>query len=301
MESIAGTTQSKPGIFSFPAGITAWYEPYTLQNTLEYQGKYYVCGTGRQPILRNKMENDNYYLLTLAAIAKEIQQRGEKRECAVNLGAGLPLAGFGREKKAFREYLLRSSQPVNFKFEGISYQAAIQDVRLFPQGCSAIAVHPELIRGEPSVLLMDVGGWTVALMRLDNGIPNASACRSLELGMIRCIDEAKEQVRRETGLSVTDAQVERVLAGQKVICKDGRECPECHSKTGADLHRSPAVRDHGSRLRFKSSPGSDAGRWSLRDQRGNPAPGRPALVFTLLHDKVFERILGQLSGGVSKK
>ena len=61
--------------FSFPAGITAYrYEPYTLQNTLEY----YVCGTGRQPILRNKMENDNYYLLTLAAIAKEIQQRGEK-------------------------------------------------------------------------------------------------------------------------------------------------------------------------------------------------------------------------------
>ena len=127
----------------------------------------------------------------------------------MNLGAGLPLAGFGREKKAFREYLLRSSQPVSFKFEGISYQAAIQDVRLFPQGCSAIAVHPELIRGEPSVLLMDVGGWTVDLMRLDNGIPNASACRSLELGMIRCIDEAKEQVRRETGLSVTDAQVER--------------------------------------------------------------------------------------------
>ena len=65
--------------FSFPAGITAyWYEPYTVQNTLEYQGKYSVCGTGRQPILRNKMENDNYYLLTLAAIAKEIQQCGEK-------------------------------------------------------------------------------------------------------------------------------------------------------------------------------------------------------------------------------
>ena len=127
------------------------------------------------------MENDNYYLLTLAAIAKEIQQRGEKRECAVNLGAGLPLTGFGREKKAFREYLLRSSQPVSLKFEGISYQAAIQDVSLFPQGCSAIAVHPELIRGEPSVLLMDIGGWTVGLMRLDNGIPNASACRSLEL------------------------------------------------------------------------------------------------------------------------
>ena len=62
--------------FSFPAGVTAYsHEPYTLQNTLQYGGKFYVCGTGRQPILRNKMENDNYYLLTLAAIAREIQHR----------------------------------------------------------------------------------------------------------------------------------------------------------------------------------------------------------------------------------
>ena len=197
------------------------------------------------------MENDNYYLLTLAAIAKEIQQRGEKRECAVNLGAGLPLAGFGREKKAFREYLLRSSQPVNFKFEGISYQVTIQDVRLFPQGYSAIAVHPELIRGEPSMLLMDVGGWTVDLMRLDNGIPNASTCRSLELGMIRCIDKAKEQVRRETGLSVTDAQVERVLAGQScsmdenarsVIQKQGRIYTEALLSAATVFHSVPTRR-----------------------------------------------------------
>ena len=64
------------------------------------------------------------------------------------------------------------------------------------------------------MLLMDIGGWTVGLMRLVNGIPNASACRSLELGMIRCIDEAKEQVRWETGLSDTNAQVEHVLARQ---------------------------------------------------------------------------------------
>lgn len=51
--------------FSFPAGIAVYsHEPYTLQNTLEYGGKFYVCGTGRQPILRNKTENDNYYLLS---------------------------------------------------------------------------------------------------------------------------------------------------------------------------------------------------------------------------------------------
>ena len=63
---------------SFPAGITRYgeHEPYTRQGLLEVGGGFFVCGTGRQPIQRDKTVNDNYYLLTLAAIAKEIKQRG---------------------------------------------------------------------------------------------------------------------------------------------------------------------------------------------------------------------------------
>ena len=289
--------------FSFPAGIAAYrHEPYTLQNTLEYGGKFYVCGTGRQPILRNKTENDNYYLLTLAAIAKEVKQRGEKAECSATIAAGLPLAGFGREKKSFREYLLRSSQPVGFKFEGLPYKITIQDVKLFPQGYSALALHPELVQGEPSVLLMDVGGWTVDLMRLDNGVPNAVTCRSLELGMIRCIDEIKEQVRRDVGLSVTDAQVERVLSGkpcslsddvQGIIRHQGRFYTEkllsAAMEAGFDLKTIPVVMLGGGAAVIKRNVAPQDGL---------------CRVFALVDDRVnaegFERILGQFSGGVSK-
>ena len=213
-----------------------------------------MCGTGRQPLLRSKTANDNYYLLTLAAIAKEIQRRGEKTTCSVTLAAGLPLAGFGREKKGFRGYLLRSSQPVCFKFEGIAYKITIEDVKLFPQGYSAIALHSELIQNEPSVLLMDIGGWTVDMMRLDNGSASAGTCRSLELGMIRCLDEAREQVLRDTGLSLTDAQIERVLSGQPcsmdeeargVIERQGRQYTEhllsAAMEAGFDLKALPVV------------------------------------------------------------
>lgn len=289
--------------FSFPAGIAVYsHEPYTLQNTLEYGGKFYVCGTGRQPILRNKTENDNYYLLTLAAIAREIKQRGENTECSVTLAAGLPLAGFGREKKFFREYLLRSSQPVCFKFEGVPYKITIEDVKLFPQGYSAIAIHPELIQNEPSVLLMDIGGWTVDLMRLDNGVPNASTCRSLELGMIRCIDETKEQVRRDVGLSVTDAQVERVLAGKpcsmdekarSIIRRQGRLYTErllsAVMESEFDLKAIPVVMLGG---------GASVVKGNVSPQDGL------CRVFALTDDRVnaegFERILGQFSGGLGK-
>ena len=102
---------------SFPAGLTSYgeHEPYTRQGLLEFGGCFFVCGSGRQPIQRDKTANDNYYLLTLAAIAKEIRQRGLPPECSVRIAAGLPLTSFGRDKPKFRDYLLRSNQPVNYK------------------------------------------------------------------------------------------------------------------------------------------------------------------------------------------
>ena len=240
---------------SFPSGIIEYdYEPYTMQNVLQYRGKYYVCGTGRQTLVKNKTSNDNYYLLTLAAIAEEIKHRKAERKTEVILAVGLPLSSFGREKQGFREYLLRKEQPVRFLYESEWYEIQIKDVKLFPQGYSALALHPEYLKNEPSVLLVDVGGWTVDLMRLDNSVPNAATCRSLELGVIRCIDETAEQVRRNTGLSVTEIQIERVLNGQscsmdpaakEIIVRQGRLYTEkilsAIMEAGFDLKAIPSV------------------------------------------------------------
>ena len=167
---------------------------------------------------------------------------------------------------------------------------------------SALMIHPELLQNEPSVLLMDIGGWTVDLMRLDNNVPNAATCRSLELGMIRCIDEVKEQVRRDVGLSVTDAQVERVLAGKPcsmdedargIIQKQGRLYTErllsAAMEAGFDLKAIPVVMLGG---------GAAVVKRNVAPQDGL------CRVFALLDDRVnaegFERILGRLSGGVGK-
>ena len=241
---------------SFPAGLTSYgeHEPYTRQGLLEFGGGFFVCGSGRQPIQRDKTVNDNYYLLTLAAIAKEIQQRGLPPECSVRIAAGLPLTSFGRDKPKFREYLLRSKQPVNYKFEGVEYSITIEEVAVFPQGYAALMTETGLLQDEPSMLLMDLGGWTVDLMRIDNAIPVADTAHSLELGMIRCVDDIREQVRRETGLSLTDAQIENMLAGQPctvsetvrdIVNRQGRKYTEhllsATMESGFDLHAIPAV------------------------------------------------------------
>ena len=45
---------------SFPAGLTSYgeHEPYTRQGLLEFGGCFFVCGSGRQPIQRDKTIND---------------------------------------------------------------------------------------------------------------------------------------------------------------------------------------------------------------------------------------------------
>ena len=297
-----GYAAMKTAHFSFPSGLVAYeHEPYTLKDVLEYGGKFYVVGSGRQALQKNKTQTEDYYLLTLAAIAKELSFRHAEPAAEIHLAAGLPLTSFGREKNAFRDYLLRDGRTVSFRYEGQEYSITIRKVSLFPQGYAAVLTQSILL-DEPSVIVADIGGWTVDLMRLDNRIPNASTCRSLELGMIRCIDETKEQVRRDTGLSVTDAQVERVLAGKScsmdedarnIIQKQGRLYTErllsATMESGFDLKAIPVVMLGG---------GASVVKGNVSEQDSL------CRVFALIDDKVnaegFERILGQFSGGVGK-
>ena len=206
-----GYAAMKTAHFAFPSGLVAYeHEPYTLSNVLEYNSKFYVVGSGRQPLQKDKTQAEDYYLLTLAAIAKELAYRNAETVAGVHLAAGLPLTSFGRDKKVFRDYLCRDGKPVSFRFEGQDYTITISKVSLYPQGYAAVLTQSSLLN-EPSVIVADIGGWTVDLMRLDNRIPNAATCRSLELGMIRCLDEICEQIRRSLGLSMTAAQIESVL------------------------------------------------------------------------------------------
>ena len=198
---------------SFPAGIVPFdHEPHSMKQTLQYKNRYYVCGSGRQALKRDKTADESYALLTLAAIAEELRARGGVREATVTLAAGLPLTQYGLEKVRFRSYLLSFfAEPVRFRYEDERFEIAVKDVLLYPQGYAAVMGNlPRLMR-EPSTNVIDIGSWTTDAMRLDYGRVNAETCRSLEHGMIRCVGEVQEQVRRGTGLSLTEAQVEQMI------------------------------------------------------------------------------------------
>ena len=69
----------------------------------------------------------------MAVIAQEIHYQKAGKKARVVLTARLPLAGFGREKRPFKEYLLRKEQPLMFQYGRGYYEILIKDVKLRPQ------------------------------------------------------------------------------------------------------------------------------------------------------------------------
>ena len=296
-----GYAAMKTAHFSFPSGLVAYeHEPYTQKDVLEYEGRYYVVGSGRQPLQKDKTQTMDYYLLTLAAIAKELEYRNAERTATVLLAAGLPLTSFGRDKKKFREYPLRDGRPVLFRYEGNEYAVTISDVKLFPQGYAAVLTQSGLL-DEPSVIVADIGGWTVDLMRLDNRIPNAATCRSLELGMIRCIDEISEQVRRMMGVSMTSAQIESVLRGD-ASSMDDRVKAIIHAQADKYIQNLlAAIMESGLDTRAMPTIFLGGGA-ALMKRRVSPTNAlcRPFILDDVsLNAKGYERLVGQMSGSVA--
>lgn len=82
--------------------------PALFGDVLEYDGKYYKIGTVRQEVKDTKVEDDSFYLLTLAAVAKELKKRGLS-DAKVFLAVGLPLTRFGAERNNFIKYLTKNS------------------------------------------------------------------------------------------------------------------------------------------------------------------------------------------------
>ena len=52
--------------------------PALFGDVLEYEGKFYKVGTVRQEVKDTKVEDDSFYLLTLATVAKELTELADR-------------------------------------------------------------------------------------------------------------------------------------------------------------------------------------------------------------------------------
>ena len=115
----------------FPAGLTVHdAEPVFKDDLLVYDGRYYLIGTGHKEFKADKTGDDDYYILTLAAIARELNVYG-LTDATVYLAVGLPLTWVSRQREDFKAYLTRNRE-LAFTFRGKAYRVEIAGVDVFP-------------------------------------------------------------------------------------------------------------------------------------------------------------------------
>ncbi len=182
-------------------------KPVFSKNYVEYNGAFYIVGEGHKSFIPDKQDDMDYYILTLAAIAKELRQR-ELTNARIFLAVGLPLKWVQSQRESFRDYLMRDRH-IQFRFADIEYDVYIEGCEVFPQCYSAVA---ENLREYTGInLLVDVGNGTMNVLYLNNGKVAESRAWTEKFGVSQCAQRIRNKIMDKTGEMVPDDAIDDYL------------------------------------------------------------------------------------------
>ena len=206
----------KTGIFAYDS------EPLFTADMLTFNSRYYLIGEGHKEFSPDKVKDEDYYVLTLAAIAKELKAEN-LTETHIVIAAGLPLTWTSGQKADFKAYLSKNAE-VEFVYKKTAYHIYIDDVRIYPQGYAAIASFATTLKGVN--LIADIGNGTMNVLYMINGKPQQGKMFTEKFGTYQCTLSIRESFMQKTQREINDAIIEEVLitgaanidpADQKII------------------------------------------------------------------------------------
>lgn len=192
----------------FRSGVKEYDErPALGEEVLQMDGKYYVFGEGHKGFLSDKVLDDDYYILTMASIAKELQFRGMEKADII-LAVGLPIQWIATQRENFKQYLSRKEK-VEFRYNDVKYEVRICGVQVFPQGFAGIIENLKEYKGIN--MLVDIGNGTMNIMYINNGKPVSEKCFTEKLGVQQCIKQMNSTILAKCGSILDDEQIEEFL------------------------------------------------------------------------------------------
>lgn len=187
------------------------------KDILKFKGKYYQLTDQRIPYRRDKTEDERFFILSLFAIANEIEAAGSYHPGVhrVQLAVGLPPAHYGAQHLNFTRYF-QDRGTVNFSFRGKDYSVYIDDVACYPQSYSAALTMFQTLSTIPKALVLDIGGMTADYLQIKNGQGDLSVCDSLENGVIMLYNKIGSKLRAEQDIILSEQEIDAILMGRDV-------------------------------------------------------------------------------------
>ena len=204
--------------FSFVSGLAEHtVRPPLTDEVLEYDGRYWTLAGKRISYMRDKTQDDRFFILTLFAIAKELEKQGVSLSlCSIDLAVGLPPEHYGVLKDRFANYFKRENA-IRFSYKDQPFMIGINRVMVFPQAYAAVIPNSSAVVKTMRMFIIDIGGYTTDVLLLRYGKPDLQFCRSLETGIITMNNEIIRKVNALHDLMIDDEHISAVLSSQETI------------------------------------------------------------------------------------
>lgn len=96
-----------------------------------------------------------------------------------------------------------------YKYEDVTYSVNLLSVDVFPQGyAGVVAKLPELRK---SVVIVDIGSWTIEILPIENYVPDLTRCKSLTMGTITCMNDINETLRQNLGKEADESTIKEIM------------------------------------------------------------------------------------------
>lgn len=172
--------------------------------------------------MRDKTVNDDFFILTLFAIAYELSETNSflpGMTAEIELAVGLPPGHFGKQYKEFEKYFVRN-KTINFEFNKKNFKVFIKSASAYPQGYAAVMPMFLKVKEYPRAVIIDIGGYSLDYLQLKNGKTDMSVCDSLDMGIITLYNDIKSRINSSEDMLIAESDIDAVLQNKPTVFEE---------------------------------------------------------------------------------
>ncbi len=195
-------------------------KPGVSGDCIFWDGKYYSLTERRISYLRDKSEDDRFYVLTLFAIAYALRDAGISDvvdPVDITLLVGLPPAHYGQLHKRFEQYFCRNRDVVEFQFNDSYLSVRINKVYSYTQALAAAVTRYSDLKPHAVSYVIDIGGFTVDVLKLRHGMPDLEVVESFEKGVITLYNSIISQCNAQYGRLLEESDIDEVIRNEATV------------------------------------------------------------------------------------
>ena len=185
-----------------------------------WNGKYYSLTERRISYLRDKTEDDRFFILTLFAIAKELEYRDVSETLDpidITLLVGLPPAHYEQLHSRFEQYFLRRREAIDFEYNGKYYSVRINKVLSYPQAFAAAVTQYSTLKAHSVAYIIDIGGFSIDVLKLRFGRPDLEVVESFEKGVITLYNSIASKCNSQYARILEECEIDEVIRNQPTV------------------------------------------------------------------------------------